>query len=127
MHRQRTNLDNTTVSYYTKGELIGLVLDLSLRARSGGRRSLDDVLRQMYDECYVKAPNASYYLRGRGYTQEDFVRVLSSIAGTDMRGFYDRYVGGVDPLPYDDAFAGVGLKLSKSPTESFSLGFDADT
>jgi predicted metalloprotease with PDZ domain len=80
----------------------------------------------MYDECYVKAPNASYYLRGRGYTQADFVRVLSSIAGTDMRGFYDRYIGGVEPLPYDDAFAGVGLKLSKSPTESFSLGFDPD-
>jgi len=126
MHRQHTNLDNTTVSYYTKGELIGLVLDLTLRTRTSGRRSLDDVLKQMYDEFYVKAPNASYYLRGRGYTQADFVRVLSGVAATDMSGFYERYIRGVDLLPYEDAFAGVGLKLIKSPAEAFALGFDAE-
>ena len=100
MHRQHTNLDNTTVSYYTKGELIGLVLDLTLRTRTTGRRSLDDVLKQMYEEFYLKAPNASYYLRGRGYTQADFVRVLSGVAATDMSGFYERYIRGIDLLPY---------------------------
>ena len=94
VYNQQNNFYNTTVSYYTKGELIGLVLDLTIRERSGGRRSLDDVFKQMYDEFYVKAPNATYYLKGRGYTQEDFVRVLSSVAGTNMsrilRSIYSR-------------------------------------
>jgi predicted metalloprotease with PDZ domain len=125
-HRQRTNLDNTSVSYYTKGELIGVVLDLSIRARTNGRRSLDDVLKQMYDECYLKAPNASYYLQGRGYTQADFVRILSEVAETDMSRFYDRYIRGVETLPYDEAFAGVGLRLVKTPAENASTGLGLD-
>jgi predicted metalloprotease with PDZ domain len=124
--RQENNFNNTTVSYYSKGEMIGLILDLTIRERSGGRRSLDDVLKQMYDEFYVKAPNATYYLKGRGYTQEDFVRVLSSVAETNMTGFYDRYIRGVDTLPYDEAFAGAGLRLVRSPQGAMSTGITLD-
>src|SRR6185436_12133563 len=84
--------------------------------------SLDDVLRQMYDEFYLKSPNATYYLKGRGYTQEDFLRVLSDVAGTNMSGFYDRYIRGVEPLPYDEAFAAVGLRLLRTPLGNSSSG-----
>ena len=126
VYNQQNNFSNTTVSYYTKGELIGLVLDLQIRQRSGGRRSLDDVFKQMYDEFYVKAPNATYYLKGRGYTQEDFVRVLSSVAGTNMAPFYDRYIRGVEPLPYDEAFAAAGLRLVRSPGRNASSGITID-
>jgi predicted metalloprotease with PDZ domain len=61
---QKTNLSNTSVSYYFKGEVIALVLDSLIRKQTNGRASLDDVMRQMYDEFYVKSPNDSYYLRG---------------------------------------------------------------
>jgi predicted metalloprotease with PDZ domain len=80
----------------------------------------------MYDELYVKAPNASYYLKGRGYTEEDFVRVLSQVTGSDMQNFYDRYIRGVDPLPYDAALAVVGLRLAKTATESNYSGVVMD-
>jgi predicted metalloprotease with PDZ domain len=126
VYNQKNNFHNTTVSYYTKGELIGLVLDLMIRQRSNGRRSLDDVFLQMYDEFYVKSPNATYYLKGRGYTQEDFIRVLSSVAGTNMTGFYDRFIRGVEPLPYDEAFAGVGLRLVRTPVRSVTSGITID-
>jgi len=126
VYNQQNNFYNTTVSYYTKGELIGLVLDLTIRERSGGRRSLDDVFKQMYDEFYVKSPNATYYLKGRGYTQEDFVRVLSSVAGTNMTPFYDRYIRGVEPLPYDDAFAAVGLRLTRTQSRNAASGITID-
>jgi predicted metalloprotease with PDZ domain len=122
VHRQQTNLSNTSITYYLKGELLGVVMDLTIRSRTNGRRSLDDVFRQMYDELYLKAPNASYYLKGRGYTEEDFVRVASQVAGTDMQDFYDRYIRGVEIPPYENAFAGVGLRLSKSATETASSG-----
>ena len=122
VHRQQTNLSNTSVTYYIKGELLGVVMDLTIRGRTNGRQSLDDVLRQMYDELYVKAPNASYYLKGRGYSEEDFVRVMSQVSRTDMQSFYDRHVQGVEPLPYDAAFAVVGLRLVKIPEDTMSTG-----
>jgi predicted metalloprotease with PDZ domain len=126
VHRQQTNLSNTSVTYYIKGELIGLVLDLTIRGRTNGRRSLDDVFRQMYDELYLKAPNASYYLKGRGYTEEDFVRVLSQVAGVDMQSFYDRHIRGVETLPYEAALGVVGLRLVKSPEEPVFSGIVVD-
>jgi predicted metalloprotease with PDZ domain len=115
LHRQRTNLANTSLSYYLKGELIALNLDLLIRGWTRGQRSLDDVMRRAYDEFYMKSPNASYYLKGRGYSIEDFSRVVSEVAGRDMTEWFTRYVRGVDPLPYDEALAAVGLRLVKSP------------
>jgi len=121
-HRQETNLSNTSITYYLKGELIGLVMDLTIRGRSKGTRSLDDVFRQLYDDFYVKGGNGSYYLKGKGYTQKDFVRALSRVSGTDMQKFYDRHISGVEPLPYDAALGVVGLRLSKTSNEPVSTG-----
>lgn len=110
-HEQRTNLFNTAISYYPKGEVIGLVLDLLIRGETNGRASLDDVLRRMYDEFYVRSPKATYYLKGRGYTVEDFIRVTSEVAGKNMNEFFKSYVRAPQTLPYDEAFAHVGLRL----------------
>jgi predicted metalloprotease with PDZ domain len=117
-HYQRTNLAATTVSYYSKGEVIGIVLDLLLRGRTGGRASLDDVMRRMYDEFYLKSPAATYYSRGRGYTGADFERAVSQAAGADMSDFFARHVRGTEPLPYEEAFAHVGLRLVKAPADA---------
>jgi predicted metalloprotease with PDZ domain len=122
VHRQQTNLSNTSITYYIKGELIGVVMDLLVRGRTNGARSLDDVFLQMYDEHYLKAANATYYLKGRGYTEQDFVRALSRVAGADMQGFYDRHIRGVELLPYESAFSVVGLRLVKTPNERVFTG-----
>ncbi len=114
LHEQRTNLLNTAISYYPKGELLGLVLDLLIRKNSRGRASLDDVMRRMYEEFYVRSPKATYYLRGRGYTNEDFARVASEVAGIDLRDFFACYVRDTQTPPYDEAFAAVGLRLVQS-------------
>jgi predicted metalloprotease with PDZ domain len=116
LHRQRTNLPNTSLSYYLKGELIALNLDLIIREKTAGRYSLDEVMRRAYDRFYLKSPNATYYLKGRGYTIEDFASVISEVAGTDMADFFAKYVRGTETLPYDDALRGVGLRLVKSPS-----------
>ena len=122
-HAQKTNLENTSISYYPKGELIAMVLDLLIRGRSGGKHSLDDVMREMYEEFYVKSSNNSYYLRGRGYQPEDLQRVASKIAGVDLQGFFDRYVRSTEPLPYDEALAFVGLRINKVQLkEPFNAG-----
>src|ERR1051325_566952 len=110
-HTQLTNLVNTSVSYYTKGEVLGLLLALLIRRETQGRASLDDVMRLMYRRFYLESPAATYYLRGRGYTNEDFERAASEVAGRDLRDFFQRYVRGVETPPYDQALAAVGLHL----------------
>jgi predicted metalloprotease with PDZ domain len=123
---QRTNLANSSVSYYYKGETLAIVLDLLLRGRTHGRVSLDDVMRRMYEELYLKSPNVTYYLRGRGYTSEDFERVTSEVAGTDMSDFFKRYVRGVEVPPYDEALRSVGLRLVRDPLRNPFVGVSAD-
>jgi predicted metalloprotease with PDZ domain len=116
-HYQRTNLPQTTYSYYDKGETLGLTLDLLIRARTRGAKSLDDVLRRMYEEFYLKSPAATYYLRGRGYTGDDFARAVSEVAGADFSDFFARHVRSTDRPPYEDALAGVGLRLVPTPAK----------
>jgi len=125
-HAQKTNLANTSISYYPKGEVLGLVLDLLIRGKTGGRASLDDVMRRMYEEFYLKSPNATYYLRGRGYRPEDFERMVSEVSGADMSDFFKRYVRGVDSPPYEEMFAQVGLRFVREPRQPVSLGISAD-
>jgi predicted metalloprotease with PDZ domain len=126
-HAQRTNLANTAISYYPKGELIGMVLDLIIRGRTGGKASLDDVMRRMYSDFYLKSPNSSYYLRGRGYTPEDFQRVASEVAGYDLSSFFQRYARNVETLPYDEAFAYIGLRVVKEQArEPYNAGIGVD-
>ena len=126
-YHDRTNLENSSLSYYLKGELIALNLDLLIRGWTKGQRSLDDVMRRAYDEFYLKSPNASYYLKGRGYTVEDFKRIVSQVAGMDMTGWFEKYVRGVETLPYDESLAFLGLRLVKTaPSEPYTAGIRID-
>jgi predicted metalloprotease with PDZ domain len=122
-HAQLTNLENTAISYYPKGELIAMVLDLLVRGRTKGKASLDEVMRQMYEEFYLKGANNSYYLRGRGYQPEALQRVASRVAGFDLEDFFKRYVHNVETLPYDEAFGYVGLLLTRNQAKQpFNAG-----
>jgi len=126
-HAQKTNLANTAISYYPKGELVGMVLDLIIRGRTNGRASLDDVMRRMYDEFYLKSPNATYYLRGRGYAVEDFERVATEVAGFDLTGYFNRFVRNVETLPYDEAFGYLGLRVARTQArQAFDAGVTVD-
>jgi len=125
-HAQQTNLANASVSYYPKGEVVGLALDLLIRGKTHGKASLDEVMRRMYEEFYLKSPNASYYLRGRGYTAEDFEKIVSQVAGGEMSDFFKRHVRGVEPPPYEEAFAQLGLRFVRTARAPVTIGITAD-
>lgn len=125
-HAQETNLENTAISYYPKGEIIGVVLDLLIRGKTKGKASLDDVMRRMYEDFYLKSSNASYYLRGRGFRNEDFEKTVSDVAGTDMSDFFRRYVRAVETPPYEEAFAQVGLRFIREPRGPVTVGIAPD-
>ena len=104
-----------------------MVLDLIIRGKTNGKASLEDVMRRMYQEFYLNSPNATYYLRGRGYTPQDFQRVASEVAGFDLSDFFARHVRDVETLPYDEAFGYVGLRLVRSVArEPYNAGITLD-
>ncbi|HZI18629.1 MAG TPA: PDZ domain-containing protein [Pyrinomonadaceae bacterium] len=101
-YRPDENTVNTAVSYYDKGALVALLLDLEIRRHSDGRRSLDDVMRALYDEFYKK---------GRNYAPADFQRAAEQAAGASLDEFFRRYVRGREELEWDAALERVGLRL----------------
>jgi predicted metalloprotease with PDZ domain len=106
---QPTNGANTFFSYYTKGAGLALYLDLYIRSRNGAK-SLDDVFNALKRRSW-NAPNASYYLQGRGYTERDVELAASEVAGENLHAWFERYVGGTDDLDYDAQLARMGLQL----------------
>jgi predicted metalloprotease with PDZ domain len=104
LYRPDENSINSSISYYDKGELLGLLLDLDIRRRTHGAKSLDDVMRYLYNEFYKK---------GRNYTPQDFQKGCELIAGASLDEFFSRYVRGRDELEfvYNEMLAAVGLRL----------------
>jgi predicted metalloprotease with PDZ domain len=107
---QETNFTNTTISYYNKGALLGMLLDLEIRSRTQGRKTLLDIMQFMYHQFY-EAPATSYYGPGRGFEEKDVVEALNSVTGSDFTPFFERYVSGTDALPYQETLATVGYRL----------------
>jgi predicted metalloprotease with PDZ domain len=108
-YRQDENSINSQISYYDKGGLIGMLLDLEIRKRSNGTKSLDDVMRYLYTEYFKKA---------RNYTPIEFQRASETIAGSSLEEFFKRYVRGRDELDYSSAFEAFGLRLVKMDAQS---------
>jgi predicted metalloprotease with PDZ domain len=107
---QETNFADSTISYYNKGALLGMLLDLEIQSRTEGAKSLLDVLSSLYHKFY-EAPPATYYGPGRGYEEQDILDAVNEVAGSDFTAFFESYVRGTAVLPYATALAGAGLAL----------------
>ncbi|MCW5956323.1 MAG: M61 family metallopeptidase [Pyrinomonadaceae bacterium] len=117
-YRQDENSVNNQISYYDKGEIVNMMLDLSIRTASNGAKSLDDVMRHLYNE---------FYKRGRNYTPEDFQKVSETMAGKSLDEFFSKYVRGESEIDYDGILAGVGLSVSSSQAGKNRAYIGADT
>lgn len=103
-YRPNENSANTTISYYSKGSVIGMLLDLEIINDSHAKYSLDDVMKYMYTEYYKKLK--------RGYTDAEFKQGLEKFAGKNLDGFYKKYVYGLDDLDYNKYLGYAGYKLT---------------
>jgi predicted metalloprotease with PDZ domain len=110
--RDPTNDDNHFVSYYDFGAVIGLGLDLSLRARSGHRVTLDDFMRRMWQDFGRVAPPVEGSV-ARSYTTHDLRTALAAVSGDRAFAddFFDRFVQGREVLDYGPLLARAGLIL----------------
>ncbi len=101
-YRQDENAINNQISYYDKGEIVNMMLDLQIRKDSAGAKSLDDVMRYLYDEFSKK---------NRNYTPEDYQKVSEMMAGKSLEDFFSKYVRGTEDIDYNQIFSGIGLQF----------------
>ncbi|MGL5880927.1 MAG: M61 family metallopeptidase, partial [Xenococcaceae cyanobacterium] len=102
LYRRDSNSDNSQISYYLKGEMVSLLLDLLIRDRHNNQRSLDDVMRQMWQR---------FGKEEIGFTPEQLLEVIESVAQTDLSEFFQRYLDGTEELPFDRYLEPFGLHL----------------
>lgn len=110
----RTNWDNTFISYYTWGAGIGLALDLSLRARSENKVSLDDFMRAVWRRHGQPAAMAEGTV-AQPYTTRDLIDRLADVSGDREFAdqFFARYIQGRDVADYQSLLARAGFVLRK--------------
>lgn len=107
-------VDGTRYLYYPKGSLAGLLLDITIRDASDNRRSLDDVMRELYRTTFK---------RGRGFTATDWWGAVSRAGGgRDFTDFAARYVDGREPMPFTATLALAGLRLATDTVRQPRLG-----
>ena len=100
-YRPDENSINTSVSYYTKGSIVGLLLDARIRKATNGAKSLDDVMKAAYEK----------YSGMRGYTADEFRAVAEQVAGVSLKAFWDSAVTGTDELDYKETLETLGLRF----------------
>ncbi|MBA2341139.1 MAG: M61 family metallopeptidase [Pyrinomonadaceae bacterium] len=104
------NSANNSFSYYTKGDILGMLLDLEIRQRTKNSRSLDDVFLLLYEKYALPKP---------GFPPGGFEAAVEEVAGSNFKEFFAKYVNGTEELPYERilAYAGLRLERKNDPTK----------
>lgn len=103
------NSANTTISYYNKGAALGLLLDLKIRHETKNQRSLDDVMRILYEKYHKQ--------KKRGFTDREFREECENAAGSPLPEIFDVYASTVEDINYPKYFTYAGLKIDVTPRE----------
>jgi predicted metalloprotease with PDZ domain len=107
-----------SVSYYSKGQVLGELLDILIRDHTGNGKSLDDVLRKM---------NEDFAEEGKPYRDSLDVRLTAeAVAGESYEDFFRKYVANAEPFPYAPVLAKAGLLLQRQEVVRSELGFSID-
>jgi len=96
---------HTFYSFYTAGNVLGLLLDLEVRGRTRNRQSLDDVMRTLY---------YNYAAKDIGVPEDGLQQVLEEITGGSFQPFFDQYVSGTEPIDYDRFLFHAGYALDRT-------------
>jgi predicted metalloprotease with PDZ domain len=107
-----------SVSYYAKGQVLGVLLDVLIRDRTDNEKSLDDVLRAM---------NTDFAKQGKTYRDSLDIRLeAEKVVGGSFEEFFQNYVAAAEPLPYQQVLRLAGLDLRKTEHQRAVLGLSAE-
>jgi predicted metalloprotease with PDZ domain len=118
-YRRNENTNNAEVSYYTKGGVLGHLLNMEIMKATDGDKSLDDVMRYMYARYYEQL--------NRGFTEQEFKAALERFAGKKLDDFFRDYVNGTKTPDYNRYFEAAGLRLINQNEGVLNLNWGAGT
>jgi predicted metalloprotease with PDZ domain len=107
-YKQDENAPNAIVSYYAKGALIALALDLTIRDRTDEKSSLDDLMRELWRR---------YGQTGEGVPEQGIQPIAEELVGGSMADFFNRALYSTDDLPLDELLAPRGIELNWRPAD----------
>lgn len=102
-YRPSENSKNTFISYYTKGAVVGILMDLEIANATKGSKSLDDVMKAMYWQCKTLK---------RGYTDSEFKAMVEKVSGVSFTSFWAKYVTGTADVEYAKYFGYAGIDVT---------------
>lgn len=111
-YRSNENSVNTTISYYSKGQILAAMLDLYIIAKFDAEKSLDDFLQMLYADFYKK--------KDVGFTEFEFQQTLEKFLGEKMDWFFNKYVYDTEIVDYKKFFKGVGLTIGNENNDPVS-------
>lgn len=106
-YRQDENAANAIVSYYAKGSLVALAFDLTIRAQTGNRKSLDDVMRLLWQ----RYGRDFYRGRATGIEESAVEALFAEATGVDLSALFAEGVRGTRDLPLAELLAPFGVSL----------------
>lgn len=119
-YKQDENSPNALISYYTKGSLVALGLDITIRRASDGTRSLDDVMRLLWDRY-----GRDFYMGvGKGIPENSMARLIREATNVDVTDFISRHVDGREDIPLEPLLKHQGIQLewkAASPTPTLGV------
>jgi predicted metalloprotease with PDZ domain len=98
---------------YSKGPVLGMLLDATIRLQTGNRKSLDDAIRYF---------NVEYGRTGKTFADEEIIPIMERVTGASLASFYSRYIDGVEALPIDEILPRIGLRYGEEVDTLNSLG-----
>ena len=102
---------STAVDYYNKGELLGWLIDLKIRHATGGKKSLDDVMRHLYRVGVAEPSKAGKGPIGVGFDEKGILAAVNEVSGQDFTKFFKDYISGLEELPYLEVAQLAGLTV----------------
>lgn len=113
-YRPNENSSNTTMTYYSRGAVIGAVLDAYLIQRSKGKQSLDGFMQLLYQKYALDLK--------RGFSETEFEQELANYCGEDLHSFFTQYVNGTAIIPYQQYFEPMGIKVTDQTSTLTNFG-----
>ncbi len=117
-YRPNENSNNSTISYYTKGGVLAIVLNCIIIDATNGQKSLDDVFKLIW--------NTHYLQENRGFTDDEFLKACEKVAGINLKKFFDDHIYGTQTIDYKKYFNKIGINYTSEIANKNTPWFGAE-